>query len=121
MPTQIFSKQAYFIIMKIIRNNIIPFPGYKAINLFGVLFVRNSARISDIDINHEAIHSEQIKEMLYIFFYIWYVIEWIILCIKYLDYNKAYKNIRFEKEAYNNENNLEYIKDRKRYNYLWKN
>ena len=25
--------------MKIIRNKFIPFPGYKAINLFGVLFV----------------------------------------------------------------------------------
>ena len=39
--------------MKIIRNNIIPFPGFKAINLFGVLFVKNNAKIDDVTINHE--------------------------------------------------------------------
>jgi len=29
--------------MKIIYNNIIPFKGYKGINLFGVLFVRKGS------------------------------------------------------------------------------
>jgi hypothetical protein len=43
--------------MKIIRNNIIPFKGYKAMNLFGILFVRGDTKLTDIDINHEAIHS----------------------------------------------------------------
>jgi len=33
--------------MKIIENKIIPFPGYKAINLFGILFVREGAKISE--------------------------------------------------------------------------
>jgi hypothetical protein len=31
--------------MKIIYNKIIPFPGYKAINLFGILFARKNAKI----------------------------------------------------------------------------
>ena len=53
--------------MKIVRNNIIPFKGYKAMNLFGVLFVRGNARIDDINLNHEKIHTAQIKEMLYVF------------------------------------------------------
>ena len=56
--------------MKIIYNNLIPFNGYKAINLFGVLFVRKGCTMSEIDINHEAIHTTQMKEMLYIFFYV---------------------------------------------------
>lgn len=30
--------------MKIIYNDIIPFKGYKAINLFGIVFARKSAR-----------------------------------------------------------------------------
>ena len=30
--------------MKIIYNNIIPFKGFKAMNLFGVLFVRKDAK-----------------------------------------------------------------------------
>lgn len=33
--------------MRIIRNKIIPFPGYKAINLFGALFVRGNAKIDE--------------------------------------------------------------------------
>lgn len=98
--------------MKIIYNNIIPFPGYKAINLFGLLFVRKDAIMSEEDINHESIHTAQMKEMLYIFFYIWYIIEWIIRLFKK---GNAYRNISFEQEAYSNEDNLEYLKDRKYY------
>lgn len=100
--------------MKIIYNKIIPFPGYKAINLFGIIFARK--QLKDIDINHEAIHTEQMKELLYIGFYIWYFIEWLILLFKYG--NKAYKNIRFEKEAYKYEKDLDYLKTRKHYNYI---
>lgn len=98
--------------MKIIYNNIIPFPGYKAINLFGLLFVRKNAIMSEEDINHESIHTAQMKEMLYIFFYIWYIIEWVIRLFKK---GNAYRNISFEQEAYSNEDNLEYLKDRKHY------
>lgn len=98
--------------MKIIYNNIIPFPGYKAINLFGLLFVRKDAIMSEEDINHESIHTAQMKEMLYIFFYIWYIIEWVIRLFKK---GNAYRNISFEQEAYSNEDNLEYLKDRKYY------
>lgn len=50
--------------MKIIRNKYIPFPGYKAINLFGVLFVKNNAKIDEVTINHESIHSAQIAEVM---------------------------------------------------------
>ena len=42
--------------MKIVRNNIIPFPGYKAVNIFGILFVRKNANIKPEDLNHEEIH-----------------------------------------------------------------
>ena len=101
--------------MKIIYNNIIPFTGYKAINLFGILFVRKGCNMSDEDINHEAIHTTQMKEMLYIFFYIWYIVEWVIRLFKK---GNAYRNISFEQEAYNNENNLEYLNNRKHYGWF---
>ena len=53
--------------MKIIYNDIIPFKGYKAINLFGIVFARKSARpLSDKNKNHEAIHTAQMKELLYV-------------------------------------------------------
>ena len=100
--------------MKIIENKIIPFPGYKAINLFGILFVREGAKISEQDLNHESIHTAQMKEMFYIFFYIWYIVEWVIRLFKK---GNAYRNISFEQEAYSNEDNLEYLNDRK--HYVW--
>jgi hypothetical protein len=41
--------------MKIIYNKIIPFVGYKAINLFGFIFARR--KLNSTDINHECIHT----------------------------------------------------------------
>ncbi len=101
--------------MKIIRNNYIPFQGYKAINLFGILFVRGNARINDRTIRHETIHSAQMKEMLYIFFYLWYVVEWVIRL--FMEGN-AYRNISFENEAYTNEDNIIYLESRKRFAWI---
>lgn len=97
-------------LLLIIKNNIIPFKGYKAINLFGILFVRKEYELSKVDLNHEAIHTAQMKELLFIFFYIIYFFEWLVR----LFINKnAYRSISFEKEAYSNEKNLEYLKNRK--------
>lgn len=39
--------------MKIIRNKYIPFKGYRAINLFGILFVRGNVRINERTLRHE--------------------------------------------------------------------
>ena len=104
--------------MKIIRNNIIPFKGFKTINLFGILFVREGSKMNEYDLNHEAIHSEQMKELLYVFFYLFYVIEWIVKVIKYKDLDLAYRDISFEREAYMNQNNLEYLLRRQPFNWI---
>ena len=81
--------------MTIIKNNIIPFEGYKAMNFFGIIFLRNPYSLSKIDINHEAIHTAQMKELLIIFFYIIYFLEWLVR----LFINKnAYRSISFEKK-----------------------
>lgn len=98
--------------MKIIENCLIPFKGFKAINLFGILFTRDKSKLTDVDINHEEIHTAQIKEMLYIVYYIWYIIEWLIKLFKY---NNAYRNISFEREAYTNEKDFNYLSNRKHY------
>ena len=101
--------------MKIIRQNILPPKGFLAINLFGLLFCKKDAKINDVIVNHESIHTSQMKEMLYIPFYLWYVIEWLI---KLLFKGNAYRNISFEREAYDNQYNLNYLKERKRYNWI---
>lgn len=101
--------------MKIIYNNIIPFPGFKAINLFGVLFVRKGCTMSETDINHEMIHTAQMKEMGYVLFYVWYLVEWLVKVARLGNSNKAYRTISFEREAYGNEKNLKYTTTRAKY------
>lgn len=104
--------------MKIIYNSIIPFPGFSAINLFGIMFVRNTykGRISQTTINHESIHTEQMKELGYVFFYILYFLEWIVRL--FTNTKTAYKSISFEQEAYANQYNYNYLSTRKRYNWF---
>lgn len=105
--------------MKIIRNNIIPFKGYKTINLFGILFVRGDAEIDEITLNHEAIHTAQMRELLYVFFYILYLIDWLIGLVVYgFDTKRAYREICFEKEAYENQGDLGYMEKRNLFNFL---
>ena len=88
---------------------------YLAICLFGLVF---SVRpLNAAEYNHERIHAVQQKELLYLPFFVWYVIEWLILLVIYRDGKKAYRNIRFEKEAYNHQNDLDYLKKRKHFHY----
>lgn len=67
-------------------------------------------------IRHESIHWKQQLEMLIIFFYIWYLIEWVIRM--FTNFGKAYESISFEREAYGNQNNLKYLKERKHFAWL---
>lgn len=102
--------------MKIVVNNIIPFKGFAGINILGVLFVRKGIVVSERMIRHETIHTKQMKELLFIPFYILYVIEWLV---KLLFYGKqAYRNISFEREAYSNEYDLNYLGSRKRFAFV---
>jgi hypothetical protein len=68
-------------------------------------------------IRHEKIHFKQQLEMLFVFFFIWYITEFLILLIKYGNKDVAYKKISFEQEAYACERELDYLKTRK--NYSW--
>ena len=69
-------------------------------------------------IQHEQIHLQQQRELLLVFFYIWYLIEFIILLINYRDFDKAYHSISFEREAYDHENTVDYLKYRKRFHFF---
>lgn len=103
--------------MKILYNNLIPFKGFTAINLFGIVFARKEYKeLSQRTINHEAIHMAQMRELLYVFFYIWYLIEWLIKLFRYG--KKAYENISFEREAYTYQYDYTYLHRRKRYAWL---
>lgn len=64
-------------------------------------------------VNHELIHWQQVKETLFIFFYIWYGLEWFIKWIT--PPVGAYFDLGFEREAYRNEFNLNYLTTRKHF------
>lgn len=106
--------------MKVVFNSFIPFKGFFAMNLFGICFVRNDVKYSDEQfrrmINHESIHTEQMKELGYIFFYIFYIVEWFVRL--FINGFAAYENISFEREAYENEDDFGYIAKRKRYSWI---
>lgn len=101
--------------MKVIYNNIIPFKGFAAINLFGIIFARKEYKpLSDRTLRHEAIHTEQMRELGYIGFYILYLLEWLYRLPKQCRTGQsAYRNISFEQEAYRKQNRKFYLSNRK--------
>ena len=58
-------------------------------------------------INHEKIHIKQQLKWLIIPFFLMYGIEYLIGRIKGMNHDQAYRNISFEKEAYELENKIE--------------
>lgn len=91
----------------------------RAMALYPFILIKHEELRNDkFIINHEKIHLRQQVEMLIIFFYLWYLMEFLIKFIKYKNRRKAYENISFEKEAYDNECNLNYLTERKFYSFL---
>jgi len=105
--------------MKIIYNKHLPPGKFAAINIFGVIFARNEYKdLSRHDLNHEKIHSYQILELLGIFYYIVYFTEWLVRLLQYKNPIEAYRNISFEREAYQNDDNLDYLHTRKPFSFI---
>lgn len=126
---------------KIYVNKLIPFSKYLAMMLFGMIFYRQEyeeyfktypEKIRKM-INHENIHKEQIKDFGLLFkwfpflqilvggiiFYLIYFFEWVIRLFINGPRN-AYRNISFEKEAYTNELDYEYIKKKRKLFNQWR-
>ena len=100
------------------------YKNYVGLTLWPFIILKNDALKEDIVlINHEKIHLRQQLELLILPFYFLYIFEWLVRSLLYLDMYKAYKNISFEKEAYENETNLNYSFERKAFGfikYLWR-
>lgn len=115
--------------LKLKYSSWIPFKGYYAITLFGYLVRRNEYKgtpVTKTTYNHESIHVEQAYDFGlgffgYFIFYILYILEWlmkVLYSIFTLFKVQAYRSISFEQEAYDNQFDLEYIKTRKRFNWI---
>ena len=116
--------------IKVFVNKLIPFKGYIAMAFFNMIFWReeyesyliNEYHKSYVDkvVNHEGIHTCQMRDFCKwlplggIIFYIVYVLEWLLRLFINGPKN-AYSNISFEREAKQNERNMNYKNERGRF------
>lgn len=106
--------------MKVFYSKWFPPKRFAAINLLGFIIGRKEyGELSEYEINHERIHTKQIVENIGVFFYIFYLLEWLIRCVQYGNAMTAYYNISYEREAYANDRNLNYLNKRKLFSSLY--
>ncbi len=103
--------------MKLVSSCLVP-KGYVAITIYPFIFFRNKASMTPRLINHEKIHLRQQIELLLVFFYLWYGIEYLYYYYKFRNWKTAYRNICFEREAFKHENDMSYLKRRKLFAYV---
>jgi len=102
----------------IVAKYLIP-KGYRGMALFPFILVKyDFDRTNATFVNHEKIHLRQQLEMLVLPFFIWYFLEFLIRLIQYKNKDLAYRNISFEREAYQNETNTNYLKNRSFFQFL---
>jgi hypothetical protein len=106
--------------MILVSHKILTKMKVNGITLFPFIILRNKDfKNNKILINHEKIHLRQQLELLIIFFYIWYVVEYYYWLVKLKNKHLAYRNISFEREAYAMEEDLNYLETRKIWSF-WK-
>jgi hypothetical protein len=99
-------------IMILISKYLVP-KGYTGLAIFPFVFLKFKRFKKDkVLINHEKIHLKQQLELLIVPFYIIYAFEFLYHLFQYKKWNMAYRNISFEREAYLNETNFYYLKQR---------
>ncbi len=92
---------------------------YRGFALFPFIFLKYKLDKKNITlINHEKIHLRQQIELLLLPFLFCYFLEFIIRIIQYKKLDKAYRNISFEREAYTNEQKMNYLKNRKFFSFV---
>lgn len=95
------------------------FSSFNAMAIWPFILLKDKELKKDfILLNHENIHLHQQKEMLWLPFFMFYMIEYLIKLFIYKNSKLAYFNLSFEREAYQNEQNLNYLCSRKYWSFL---
>lgn len=93
--------------------------GFRGFAFFPFVFLSDKKdKTHLVLLNHERIHIRQQLELLVFFFFIWYGIEFIARLMQYQNRREAYLNISFEREAYSNEKDLNFLKKRSFWGFL---
>ena len=86
----------------------------RAITLFPFVLLRYpNDRNDPVLLNHERIHLKQQLELLVIPFYLWYIGEYAWRRLEGMSHLSAYLAISFEREAYANEHQPNYLQQRR--------
>ncbi|TDW44275.1 hypothetical protein EV144_10924 [Flavobacterium sp. 270] len=105
----------------IVAKYLIP-KGYRGMTVYPFILIKYyKDQVNAVFLNHEKIHLRQQLEMLILPFFICYFLEFLIRFIQYKNKDLAYRNISFEREAYANETDFNYLKNRsffQSWNYL---
>lgn len=104
--------------MIIIQNNITSFilgKHYAAMCLHPFLLVNKAFDIVNFPetLNHERIHARQQIEMLWVFFFLWYVTEYLVRLLICRSHRKAYLSLSHEREAYHHAGDPGYLLTRR--------
>lgn len=104
------------------------------LNILGIIFVRGDAEVTSVRLRHEAIHTAQQYEIITLSALValllcnvwaswWYLLiavlmpfalyafAWVV-ALALPPYNRAYRDTPFEREAYSNQNNPDYLTTR---------
>ncbi len=91
----------------------------RAMAIWPFVILKDHALLDDAQlIRHEQIHLRQQLELGIIPFYIWYLLDYVAGRLQGMNHMTAYHHIRFEKEAYANDANENYLSQRRAYNFL---
>ncbi len=90
---------------------------YSAITVYPFVLIRERD-YSRVVLNHEYIHLKQQLEMLIVFAYVWFAIEFLFKLLYYRNFRKAYMSVSFEREAVAGERLIGYLSVRKPYTWL---
>ena len=88
------------------------------ITLYPFIILREKHKDNYLINTHERIHIEQQREMFVVVFYVIYILEFLIKSLLWLSFKDGYYKISFEREAYANQSNLNYIHNRKKYSWI---
>ena len=95
------------------------FVPYSAMAIYPFILVkRKEFSENAVLINHERIHHRQQLELLIIPVYLVYLLNYVVNLIRYRNHYRAYKEIIFEREAFAQDADLDYLNKRKLYSFL---
>jgi hypothetical protein len=77
-----------------------------------VLIKHTDFKWSKTLVYHERIHLMQQLELLILPFYFFYVFNYCVNLVRFRNHDRAYREIIFEKEAYQNEKEINYLRKR---------